>query len=94
MSKAESTTQAPRKGRSLEEEIAATAAKLRKLQEQQKEQQKRDREKNLKAVTDLIKAERLDLVPADQWKAAMPKLKSLLGVEKAEKAEAAKASAG
>lgn len=70
-----------RKVRTLDEEIAHQREKLRKLEERQREQQRREREKNQKAVLDLIKAERLDTVPAERWRAVMPKLKALLVVE-------------
>ncbi|MYZ52470.1 hypothetical protein [Malikia spinosa] len=70
-----------RKARTLDEEIAHQREKLRKLEERQREQQRREREKNQKAVLELIKAERLDTVPAERWRAAMPKLKALLAVE-------------
>jgi Spy/CpxP family protein refolding chaperone len=70
-----------RKARTLDEEIAHQREKLRKLEERQREQQRREREKNQKAVHELIKAERLDTVPAERWRAVMPKLKALLVVE-------------
>ena len=70
-----------RKARTLDEEIAHQREKLRKLEERQREQQRREREKNQKAVLELIKAERLDTVPAERWRAAMPKLKALLAME-------------
>ena len=70
-----------RKARTLDEEIAHQREKLRKLEERQREQQRREREKNQKAVLELIKAERLDTVPAERWRAVMPKLKVVLAVE-------------
>lgn len=70
-----------RKARTLDEEIAHQREKLRKLEERQREQQRREREKNQKAVLELIKAERLDTVPADRWRAVMPRLKALLAVD-------------
>ena len=70
-----------RKARTLDEEIAHQREKLRKLEERQREQQRREREKNQKAVLELIKAERLETVPADRWRAVMPRLKALLAVD-------------
>ncbi len=70
-----------RQVRTLDEEIAHQREKLRKLEERQREQQRREREKNQKAVLELIKAERLDTVPAERWRAVMPKLKALLAVD-------------
>ena len=70
-----------RMARTLDEEIAHQREKLRKLEERQREQQRREREKNQKAVLELIKAERLDTVPAERWRAVMPKLKVVLAVE-------------
>ncbi len=64
--------------KTLDDEIAAAAEKLRKLQERQKEQQRKNREKNQKAVMNLIKTERLDTVSSDLWREAMPKIKMLL----------------
>jgi Spy/CpxP family protein refolding chaperone len=79
---AETVTIKPaRKARTLDEEIAHQREKLRKLEERQREQQRREREKNQKAVLELIKAERLDTVPAEGWRAVMPRLKALLVVE-------------
>lgn len=70
-----------RKQKSLEEEIAAQREKLRKLEERHKEQQRKERERNQKAVMELIKSEKLDTVPAEVWRDAMPKIKALLVVE-------------
>lgn len=84
MSEAKSTSGAGRKVRSLDEEIVAQREKLRKLEERQKEQQRKERERNVKAVLELIRAEKLDAVSADQWKAAMPAIKTALRVSPAE----------
>ena len=75
------TVKTARKARTLDEEIVHQREKLRKLEERQREQQRREREKNQKAVLELIKAERLDTVPAERWRAVMPKLKALLAVD-------------
>ena len=76
-----STAKPARKVKSLDDEIAAAAEKLRRLQDRQKEQQRKEREKNQKAVMDLIKMERLDIVQPDIWREAMPKIKALLIVD-------------
>ena len=67
-----------RKARTLEEEIAAQREKLKKLEDRQREQQRKERERNQKAVLELIKAEKLDAVSAEQWRSAMPAIKSAL----------------
>ncbi|ABM44297.1 hypothetical protein N5D77_24500 [Comamonas thiooxydans] len=90
MSSESSSTKPGRKAKSLDDEIAAAAEKLRKLQERQKEQQRKERERNQKAVMELIKTERLDAVPSDLWREAMPKIKALLVVDAAKPAEPAK----
>lgn len=90
MSSEKSTNKQSRKARTLDEEIAAAAEKLRKLQERQKEQQRKEREKNQKAVMELIKAERLDVVPSEQWSKVLPKIRALLTGDNAKPAEPAK----
>jgi nucleosome binding factor SPN SPT16 subunit len=75
---------APKKARAprtLDEEIAAQREKLRKLELKQREQLRKERERNQKSVLELIKTERLDSVPSEVWREAMPKLKALLLVE-------------
>ena len=90
MSEANATNKPGRKAGSLDEEIQKAAEKLRRLQERQRDQQRKERERNQKAVLELIKAERLDVVPAEQWKAALPKITALLIEDGAKPAEAAK----
>jgi hypothetical protein len=72
MSSEKTNPKSGRKIKTLDEEIAAQREKLRKLEE---------REKNQKAVMELIKTERLDAVPSELWREAMPKIKALLVVE-------------
>lgn len=67
-----------RKAKTLEDEIAIAREKLKRLEEKQREQQKKWREKNQKAVLELIHAEKLDLVEAEKWKLSLPQIKSLL----------------
>lgn len=90
MSSESTNNKAGRKAKTLDEEIAAQRDKLRKLEERQRDQQRKEREKNQKAVMELIKTERLDAVPSELWREAMPKIKALLVVEPAKPAEPAK----
>lgn len=90
MSRETTNPKSGRKAKTLDEEIAAQRDKLRKLEERQREQQRKERDRNQKAVMELIKAERLDVVPSDLWREAMPKIKALLVVEPAKPAESAK----
>ena len=78
MSDAKTSGKAGRPSRSLDEEIAVAAAKLQALRDKKKEEERRDRERNQKAILALIKDEGLDAVSADDWKAALPKLRKLL----------------
>ncbi|WP_459203497.1 hypothetical protein ACQVRV_00130 (plasmid) [Ralstonia pseudosolanacearum] len=86
MTERKSTAKPVRKVRSLDEEIARASEKLQALQDRKRQQDKREREKNQKAVLELIKAERLDAVSAEEWKAALPKIKALLIVDSAKPA--------
>ncbi len=70
-----------KKVKTLDEQISAQREKLRKLEDAQKEQLRRERERNQRAVLELIKSERLDAVSPDLWRKAMPKIKSLLLVD-------------
>lgn len=67
-----------RKAKTLEDEIALAREKLKRLEEKQREQQKKWREKNQKAVFELIRSEKLDLIEVEKWKSALPQLKSIL----------------
>ena len=70
--------QPPRKGRSLEDEIARQEARLKKLQYNLKEKKRREYERNAKAISALLQAEHLDQVPVETWQHHLPALKSLL----------------
>jgi hypothetical protein len=76
-----SNNKVEKKSKSLEEEISAQRAKLKKLEDRYKEQQRKEREKNYKLVEELIKVEKLDLVSIDQWRSALPVIKKALGAE-------------
>lgn len=78
MSEAKSTPKSGRKVRTLEEEIAAQREKLRKLEERQRKQKRKEQERNTKTILELIRNEKLDVLPAEQWKAAMPSIKAAL----------------
>ncbi|HGO6126507.1 hypothetical protein QZM82_32035 [Burkholderia cepacia] len=67
-----------RKPRSIEDEIAKTAAKLKKLQDEQRERVRKERERNHKAVLELLRAEGLDEIPAEQWKDRLEAVKAAL----------------
>lgn len=67
-----------RKARSLQEEIAAAAEKLRKLQERQKEIERKALARNKKAVSELIAAHRLDGIPVEHWRQAIEEIKASL----------------
>ncbi|MET3631918.1 hypothetical protein [Burkholderia sp. 572] len=69
-----------RKTRSIEDEIERTAAKLKRLQEQQRERARKDRERNQKDVLELLRAEGLDVIPAEQWKVRLDAVKAALAV--------------
>lgn len=57
-----------RKGRDLDDEISKAETKLKKLREQRAEQVRKNRERNQKAIMELLRAEALDDVSAEQWK--------------------------
>ena len=67
-----------RKARSLQEEIAAAAEKLRKPQERQKEIERKALARNQKAVSELIAAHRLDGIPVEHWRQAIEEIKASL----------------
>lgn len=81
MSEAKSSVKVGRPSRTLAEEIEAAERRLQSLRERQREEQRRDLERNQKAILALIRTEGLDGVPADRWKAAVPKLRKLLEAE-------------
>ena len=70
-----------RKAGSLEEEIAAQEEKLRRLREKKRREDAARLERNRKAILELIRAERLDTVDAEKWRAALPAIKRVLSEE-------------
>ncbi len=77
--KAEKPTKVGRPARSLEQEIEAQREKLNKLLSRQREQAQREREKNQRAIVELVKAERLDAISVERWREALPAIKTALG---------------
>lgn len=78
MSENQAQEKTTRKARTLEQEITLQRDRLRRLEERQREQQRKDREKNQKAVLELIHAEKLDAVAAAQWHKALPAIRAAL----------------
>jgi vacuolar-type H+-ATPase subunit I/STV1 len=73
--------------KSLDEEIAATREKLRKLEEQKKEKERKELERNQKAITAFLRAEKLDAVPVELWAAALPGLRKLFKLQEPKEAK-------
>jgi len=78
-----------KKGKSLDEEIAAAQERLTKLMNQKREKERKDLERNQKAITTLLRTEKLDTVPVERWTEALPGLRRLLKVEEAKGSRAA-----
>jgi Spy/CpxP family protein refolding chaperone len=70
------------KPKTIDDEISAQREKLKKLEERKRDQERKEKEKNTKAVAELIKTEKLDSVSSEMWKAAMPAIKAALKMEK------------
>jgi len=81
MSETKSSAKQVRKTKSLDQQLEEAQAKLRKLMEAKKLEDARLRERNQRAIVALIKEERLDTVPVENWREVMPKLRSLLKVQ-------------
>lgn len=64
--------------RTIEDEIAAAEEKLRKLRERKREEDIKARERNTKAVLELLRNEKLDLVQSSVWESALPKIREAL----------------
>ncbi|WP_186183797.1 hypothetical protein [Burkholderia gladioli] len=71
------TARAPK---SLDDEIEKTTAKLKRLQEQKRTKERQEVERNERAIFDLLKAEKLNVVPAEKWKAGLAGIRRALGV--------------
>lgn len=78
---AEKKPRGRRPAASIAERIADAEKHLATLKEQQRREERENVEKNRKAILDLFKAERLDLIPVEDWKKVMPQLRALVGAE-------------
>ncbi|MBN3829533.1 hypothetical protein G3O00_38970 [Burkholderia sp. Ac-20384] len=71
------TTRAPK---SLDDEITRAEQKLKRLQEQKRTNERKALERNERAIFDVLKAEKLNEVPAENWKAGIAAIRRALGV--------------
>lgn len=71
------TVRAPK---TLDDEIARTEAKLKRLQEQRRTNERKALERNERAILDVLKSEKLNEVSAEKWKAAIAPIRRALGV--------------
>jgi hypothetical protein len=86
------TVKAGRPSRSLDEEIEATRARLKALEEKRKVEQRLSYERNVKGILALLKHSELDTVPQETWKDKLDQLTKLLNPTIAKnKAEPSKA---
>lgn len=83
-----------KKAKSLDEEIAAAQERLNKLQAQKREKERKDLEKNQKAIAAFLRAEKLDMVPVEQWTEALAALRRVLKVEEPKGAAPARSEPG
>jgi hypothetical protein len=74
---------------SIAERIAKAEKELVALREMQRREERENLEKNRKAILDLFKAERLDIVAIEDWKRVVPQLRALVGAETANDSPAA-----
>lgn len=73
--------QKQKKAKSLDEEIAAAQQKLNMLVAKKREEERKALERNQKAIAALLRTEKLDAVPIEQWTSALTALRKLLKVE-------------
>lgn len=78
MSASEQPKKSKTSARTIEEEIEFQEDKLRKLKDQKRLNDIKLRERNIRAVLDLLKTERLDVVSAEQWHKKLPEIRTLL----------------
>ncbi|WLE64159.1 hypothetical protein GIY62_35460 (plasmid) [Burkholderia plantarii] len=71
---------APRAPKTLDDEIAKAAARLKRLQDQKRKNDRQALERNERAIADLLKANKLNEVQVAKWKAAVPAICRALGV--------------
>lgn len=79
---------AGRPSRTLDEEIAATEARLKQLREKKREDERKERERNQRAIMALLRENALDEYSASKWKEALPEIATLLSTEKGSVKEA------
>ncbi|MAF04716.1 hypothetical protein [Herbaspirillum sp.] len=77
----EAKSSAPKKKRTIEEEIALKREQLKELERKYAEIRKKAKEKNIRAVTELLGGEGLFDVTVEQWKERLPEIKKALGVD-------------
>lgn len=79
--KTDAQSSTPKKAaRTLDDEIAALQERLARLQSQKREKERKELERNQKAITALLRSEKLDTVPIEKWTEALPALRKLLKV--------------
>lgn len=66
---------------SIEDEIARTEERLKKLKEKQREDLRKKMEKNQRAVAELIKKHKLDQVSIETWESKVADIQRALGVQ-------------
>jgi len=89
MSETKTSAKPVRKTKSLDQQLEDARAKLRKLEDAKKQEDTKARERNQRAIVALIKDERLDSVPVENWREVIPKLRSLLKVQAEQQPQAA-----
>ena len=77
----EAKSSAPKKKRTIEEEIALKREQLKELERKYAEIRKKAKEKNIRAVTELLGGEGLFDVTVEQWKERLREIKKALGVD-------------
>ncbi|ANB78006.1 hypothetical protein AYM40_37215 (plasmid) [Paraburkholderia phytofirmans OLGA172] len=86
-------TEAPKKPRgrrpaaSITEKIAETEKLLASLREQARREERENLDKNRKAISDLLKSERLDTIDVEVWRNVVPQLKALVGLAASSESE-------
>lgn len=79
----ETTETTKKRGKTIDEKMAALEAELQSLKKKKNEMVRQEREKTAKAVNALFQSEGLLDVSADVWKDKMPQVKKALGLDAA-----------
>lgn len=74
-------TPKPRKAKSLDDEINAAQERLNRLLAQKREKERKELERNQKAISAFLRAEKLDTVPVEKWSESLPALRRLFKVD-------------